>query len=332
MRRTELYEPERKEAFLAACYSDETQKENVRTLLESLGEQEKRIGKDFCQMTPEEVHTALVGVVGSRYRSSTARKVPLQKYVSWCIENGIPGANPVLDGVSFTDAGKDKLASQSVGNPTQLQKYMDCIFDREEADTVDLIYRGFFWLAFCGIREETQALELPESAVDIGRNLIHFQGKDYEILPEARQVISKCKILHSFYYSHPHYDTVLRPRAIGTRLLRGYKEDMNIKTIRCALARKTKEHKFANETDMRGNKLNLFLSYDRVWLSGRFYDTWIREQAGPPISFQALAQEFTEGKTYAVSGGRNKPEARLRWVETDYRRDYLNWKRVHGYV
>lgn len=144
MRRTELYEPERKEAFLAACYSDETQKENVRTLLESLGEQEKRIGKDFCQMTPEEVHTALVGVVGSRYRSSTARKVPLQKYVSWCIENGIPGANPVLDGVSFTDAGKDKLASQSVGSPMQLQKYMDCIFDMEEADTVDLIYRGFF--------------------------------------------------------------------------------------------------------------------------------------------------------------------------------------------
>ncbi len=327
MQKAEMYAPERKEDFLRDYCTGEKRKEALRVLFRAVGTEEHKLDKDLCQMTDEEANNVVEAVIGLRRRSADARRAPLKDYTRWCLETGVPGATLLLSEENIRNGSLQKMRHQMVASPAHLQRFLDSIFPSEVEMTVDIIYRAFYWLAFCGVRDEELALNLTKENLDIWHKEITIGHRMYRIVPEAAKSLRMCATLRDFRYDHPEYQTALRPRADGDKLLRGYRGEPSIRSFRAIISKKVKERAFltpSSEDDIRDSSL----SYDRVWLSGRFYFMRKGELAGDPVDFFDLAEEYTSGKMYRLSAGGNKQEAKTRWVAADYLRDYNRWKQV----
>ena len=219
------------------------------------------------------------------------------------------------------NVGLGKVRTQTVFNPTELQKYLDTICEPESEKTTDNIYRCFYWLAFAGMEEE-DILKVRCSDVDFENMVVHFGGEEYEIYRAAIPAFRNAATLTEFVYKHPNYPPdkrVIRNRALGDTLIRGIRSAVSVKSLRVELSRRSKKCIDEGLTEKQ-------LSYYRVWLSGMFYRMYEAENAGMPVSFSGAADKFMEGKEYKLDTGRNTPEAKKRAVMNDYMQDYERWK------
>lgn len=325
-----MYNQELKEQFVSEHSKNEGKREVLHTLFGALGKHEERLGKDFCQMNAEELRQVVPEVIGSRSVSRSARKVTLHTYCQWCVDRGVPGAGMAIREIDFNDLSADKLRRQSVANPQHLQRYMDTIFEKETEDTVDLVYRCFFWLAYIGIMRDEDALNIDVSDVDLDAMAVHFGGKDYPMCRESIYCIKKCATLQEFRFLHPNYGLKIKSRTPGTKLLRGLMGAVSLPKFRCVINRKIRLARTLQNDGQKDPSLDLSLSYNRVWLSGRFYTMLENERAGMSVDFTYLAEEFMEGKEYNLSSGRNLIGAKERQIAKSYMRDYERWKSVYS--
>lgn len=325
-----MYNAELKERFVSAYSKDESKREPLYVMFEALGKCETKMGKDLCQMNEEELDQVLSEIVGYRYSSKRTRSSSLRAYVRWCVDNHIDGATLAIMNVDFGSVGLDKMRRQSVANPQHLQRYLDSIFEKESEETVDVVYRCYFWLAYMGVMREEDALSIDVSDVDFEDMAIHFNGRDYPFYREAIPSIKKCAALESFRYIHPKYSPVVKERAPGTKLLRGLKDTLSPQVFRNTICKKEKERKFLTTAMGNDKSLELSLSFNRVWLSGRFFSMLESERSGMSVNFTYLAEEFMDGKEYDLSSGRNLIGAKKRQVARDYLRDYERWKLAYS--
>ncbi len=325
-----MYNQELKEQFVSAYSKNESKRRSLYNIFEALGKYEEKLSKDFCQMNDEELNYVLQELMGYRARSKTTRGSSLRAYARWCFDNQIPGAMRSMESIDFDRIGLDKMRRQSVASPQHLQRYLDSVFEKESEGTVDVVYRCFFWLAYMGIMKEEDALSIDISDVDFEDMAIHFNGKDYPFYREAIMSIKKCATLESFRYLHPNYEPVIRERAPGTKLLRGFKDVPSIHAFRNTICRKERERKFCTAVMKNDKSLDLSLSFDRVWLSGRFFVMLENERSGMSVDFTYLAEEFMEGRKYDLSHSRNLIGAKKRQVARDYLRDYEQWKQAYS--
>ena len=325
-----MYNQELKEQFVSAYSKNESKRRSLYNIFEALGKYEEKLSKDFCQMNDEEINYVLQELMGYRARSKTTRGSSLRAYARWCFDNQIPGAMRSMESIDFDRIGLDKMRRQSVASPQHLQRYLDSVFEKESEGTVDVVYRCFFWLAYMGIMKEENALSIDISDVDFEDMAIHFNGKDYPFYREAIMSIKKCATLESFRYLHPNYEPVIRERAPGTKLLRGFKDVPSIHAFRNTICRKERERKFCTDAMKNDKSLDLSLSFDRVWLSGRFFVMLENERSGMSVDFTYLAEEFMEGRKYDLSHSRNLIGAKKRQVARDYLRDYEQWKQAYS--
>lgn len=321
-----MYNQELKEQFVAAYSKDESKRKSLYSIFEVLGKYEEKLSKDFCQMNEDELNQVLQELMGYRARSKCTRGSSLRAYARWCFNNQIPGATRAMEFIDFDRVGLDKMRRQSVASPQHLQRYLDSIFEKESEETVDVIYRCFFWLAYMGVMREEDALSIDVTDIDFGDMAIHFNGKEYPFYREAIPSIKKCATLESFRYLHPNYEPVVKERAPGTKLLRGLKDTLSPQVFRNTICRKEKERKFLTTAMKNDKSLELSLSFNRVWLSGRFFSMLENERSGMSVNFTYLAEEFMEGKEYNLSSGRNLIGAKKRQIASDYLRDYEQWK------
>lgn len=325
-----MYNAELKERFVSAYSKDESKRKILYTMFGALEKCEEKLGKDFCQMNHEDLNQVLPEIVGYRFRSRYSRSALLRAYCQWCVDNHVEGASMEVANVDFGELGIEKMQRQSVANPQHLQRYLDCIFEKESEETVDVVFRCYYWLAYMGIMNEEDALALDVSNVDFEDMTVRIGEKEYPFYREAVPSLRKCATLQSFRYIHPFYDVVRKDRAPGTKLLRGLSGDGSAKAIRVVVCRKAREKKYAPAGIENDKAMNLSLSYTRVWLSGRFYDMLEKERAGMSVDFTYLAEEFMAGKTYNLSSGRNSLDAKVRWYAKEYQRDYERWKQAHS--
>ena len=276
-------------------------------------------GADFCTKSASELSPVVEQLVGFRVRSRWMRIIIFQKYVKWCISNNVDNA---CDGMLHVDsAGLDKVRSQMVSNPIQLQAYLDAVCDQESEQTTDNIYRCFYWMAYSGM-DEHDILNVKCQDVDFDNMVIRYDGAEYEIYRVAIPAFRNAATLTEFVYKHPNYPPdkkVIRNRAFGNTLIRGIRSTTTLAAMRVELSRRSKKSIEDGLTDKQ-------LSYYRVWLSGLFYSMYQRELAGIPVDFSGAASRFMEGKTYKLDAGRNTPEAKKRAVVNDYMQDYERWK------
>lgn len=270
---------------------------------------------DLCTKTAKELQPVIDHIVGLRVRSQLMRIILLKDYVRWCNDvANVPNAcNGMFD---IKTAGIDKVKTQMVSNPLQLQRYLDVLFTSESEGTVDNAYRCFYWMAYAGLTEE-DALQVQESDVDMENLTIKFNGTEYPIYREAIKAFRVCTNESKFMYIHPKYEPIARERVQGKQLIRGVRAQQTSLSMRTAMSKASRDHE--EDTNMR-------LSYKRIWLSGIFYRMYERELSGMEPNFYPIVAEQREGKTYKLDSGRNTNEAKLKQLARDYLNDYMRWK------
>lgn len=323
-----MYNTEQKENFISEFTTNTGRRNAAVVMFNALEPYEEAWGADVCTRNTEELQPVVSEIVGFRASSKKLRLTILREYVKWCISHGVPGA---CDGLlQIDEIGLEKLKRQMVANPQHLQRYLDCICDKESEETVDCIYRCFFWLAYGGMKE-SDVLNVTVSDVDLTEMIVRHNGVEYPIYREALSAFKNCITLGQFRYKHPNYGAdkmVFKDRASGTMLLRGISETKSITAVRVEMSRKAKNPKY--KPDSADDSLNLKLSFYRVWLSGLFYRTYEAERAGMPVDFMAAAGEFMDGKTYHLERSRNLIGAKQRQIASDYLEDYSRWKEAYS--
>lgn len=314
-----MYNEELKTKFIR----DYTQSINTAkvavSVFNSLSSYEEDWGADLCTRSAEELHPVISRVLALRARSQGVSMSILREYVRWCIVNSVPGA---CDGMLHVAAlGLEKVRRQMVSSPLHLRKCLDEIFDLDKGDTIDIIYRCYYWMVYSGLKEEDTVL-VTASDLCFAEQCIKFNGKTYPLYREALPDFHKAAELTEFLYHHPHYDKpIMRPRVYGDSIMRGVRANTKLETVRSILSKKMAEAEKQGRTKVK-------LSYFRVWLSGLFYRVYEQERAGIEVDFSGVAAERMEGKSYRIAGvnKRIKVSHIQNQRAADYKEDYERWK------
>ena len=311
-----MYNEEMKSRFIRE-YTGSLNTANVATtIFNAMEEYEKSWNADLCTRSSEELQPVITEITGLRSRSKWMALTILKEYVKWCITMKVPGA---CDGMlQIKTVGLDKVKHQMVSSPLHLQKFLDDVFDPESEETLDNIYRCYFWMAYGGIDEEDTIL-IQNEQVDFGQMVIYYKTTNIPIYREALPALRNAVSLNSFLYKHPNYSKpVRRDRVPGNTLMRGIRATTKTFTMRTTLSK-------LNIKAIEDGLTDLQLSFYRVRMSGLFYRVYEMERAGIPTSFSEAALRVMDGKTYTLHG-REKLEHRQNKIERSYLEDYQRWK------
>ena len=311
-----MYNEEQKKRFIKD-YTGSLNTANVAmTIFNELEKYERAWNADFCTKDANELQPVIENITGLRNKSKWMSLTILKEYVKWCMAMKVPGA---CDGMLQIEAiGLNKIKKQMVASPFHLQRYLDDIFDRECDETIDNLYRCYFWMAYGGIDEEDTIL-IKNADVDLSQMLIHYKTTNVPIYREAIPAFRNAVTLTSFLYKHPNYTKpIRRDRVSGDIIMRGIKATTKTFTIRTTISKR-------NIRAIENGMTDLQLSFCRVRMSGLFYRTYEMERAGIPVTFTEAALRFIDGKSYTLSG-REKIVHKQNRIERDYMEDYQRWK------
>ncbi|MCM1222383.1 MAG: hypothetical protein NC548_48740 [Lachnospiraceae bacterium] len=311
-----MYNESQKIKFIKS-YTSSINTANVATVIFNAFEKyETSWQADLCSKEKDVLQPIVDEIAGLRSRSKWMTITILKEYVKWCLVMKVPNA---CDGMLQVDAiGLDKVRRQMVSSPLHLQRYLDVLFDAESEETIDNIYRCYFWMAYGGI-DEGDAILVRSRDVNFNEMAIYYKNTSVPIYRESLSAFRNAVSLTSFLYKHPNYSKPIRRERIeGDILMRGIKAETKILTIRSTLSKQSIQAIKSGKTDMQ-------LSFSRAYLSGLFFRMYERERAGVPIDFSEAAVHAMEGKNYTLSG-RAKIEHRQNRIERDYMEDYQRWK------
>lgn len=276
---------------------------------------EIRWNADLCTKTAQELQPAVDTIAGMRYRSQTTQLLILQKYIKWCVQNGVE--NAIDDTENISAPGVEKIRQKTVSSPYQLQKYLDTVYLPENMDTVDNTYRAFYWLAFGGMSEE-DIFKVTADNIDFMNMRVIYNDNAYPIYGESVPCLMRCATAKEFTYVHPSY-TTKRQRVDDPSLIRGIKGVNTPEAMRVHLSRR------ANEM-IKSGKINSNISYYHAWLSGHFYRVYMAELRGIEPDFSYFINEFKERRLVK----KQQTKANIKQVVLEYLRDYERWRFAHN--
>ncbi len=308
-----MYNEERKIRFIRDITNSKASAESFSSLFIRSAPYEEQYDIDVCQFSKEQLGNIINGS-GIRITTNRWRLIGLRQYNKWCEENGYEVNKDIYE---FSDFDTDELKHNMVVNPSHLGRVLNCIFDRPEEETVDLVYHCYYWFLFGGATEEEAVSVLTE---DINYSTMTVKGKEHDIYlyREGMLAVSKCAELDSFKYKNPNYDTIVRKRLPGTSLMRGYRGVNSSQTIKAAVSKKNSEAVKQGLTDVS-------LSTKKVRLSGLFYRKYELEMSGIPVNFFDLAEENIRNNNYVYTASHTRGMKRS-LLNKQYTEDYNRWK------
>lgn len=315
-----MYNEEQKQKFLASYTKSINTARVASVIFEAVSPYEETYEKDISTFAVEELQPVVDNILGMRSSSKWMGVTILREYSNWCMMNQVPGACDSIDQVDLL--GLNKVRLQTVASPLHLQKYLNEVFDPEEEETIDNVYRCFFWMGYAGIPEE-DTLSIESKDIDMENLSIKYGGNDLPIYREAIPAFKNAITLTQFRYKHPNYSKIIvRDRIPGTSIMRGIKANTRILTIRSTLSKRLNEAYKTGKTAQQ-------LSFYRIWISGLFYRMYELERAGIPADFSEVAVQQMGGKDYSLSGRATlrQKQNRKAW---EYKVDYQRWKVVHS--
>lgn len=282
---------------------------------------ENKFGKDLCEFSDGEIAEFISSAAPTRIDHKRQYKSTLRLYFKWCNKNGLCDVIPDID---VEKCGSlEKIRSQFVVNPVQMQMRLDNVFEPEEWNTIHCTYRAFLWLAFIGLSTD-EAINLRASDVDMNSMRIRCCDFVYKIPTEAAYSLSVCASRVNFAYKHPNYtaDFIYRDRVPGDKILRGIKSDaVNpikfIDTISALTREKRKAGAIGNEN----------VTFKKASISGVFYRMYMRETAGLPIDFTEDALMMaTKGSRSSDDKKSAVPGHPISQIKSSLKKDYEQWK------
>lgn len=312
-----MYNPALKKKYLEKCVTSESRAVVIKRVFSAFEKHENLWQADLCTKNADVLQPIIDEITGIRLSSQYDILTILKEYVLWCMAENVPG---VCDGMlQIKDVGLKKMRRQLVSSPLHLQKYMDEIFDDEETETMDVLYRCYYWMAFAGIKEE-DILQIKCSDVDFSSMSIYYGETSAPIYREGILAFRKAIELKYFRYIHPNYEPILRERIPGETIMRGIKAVTKSKTIRSFLSRYSSRMCKEGKTDMQ-------LSYSRVRLSGIFFRVYENERLGIPPNFtDVIMDEYPEKLREKYQGDEKEFIRYQKRRMNAYMEDYRRWK------
>lgn len=307
-----MYNEEQKIKFIQSYTDSISNRQSAVALFNRFEKYENEWNADLCTRSREELEPIMSEVAGVRGNSQIAMLTILKGYVKWCITMNIPD---VCDGALQVEvSGLDKIRSQMVSNPLHLHRCLNGIFDSESEETIDNIYRCYFWMAYGGIKEE-DVVQVRNDDVDFENMVIKYKNTSIPIYLEALPAFKKAVNLNSFLYkNHSYNESIRRDRIFSNLVMRGIRAIPKTSTLRVHLSKK-------NINAIKEGKTEIKLTFDHVYLSGLFYRVYELERAGVPVDFSEAADRAMDGKIYTT-----KRQWKKRVIERNYMEDYQRWK------
>ncbi len=320
-----LYNEEIKLRFIEGFSDKPARQAAAHDLFYATCKYEESWGADICTRCKEDVQSIVDDIVGIRSSSKRLRISLLHRYAEWCMANGVDGA---CDGIlQVTDIGVSKMRKQMVVNPQHLQRFLDCICDKEDNRTVDCLYRAFYWLAYSGIRED-DIMEITSDHIFWDEQVIRYQGREFPIYRESVRALKFASNSTEVLIFRPTSKRpMVKERVQGDTLLRISGDPLvDRHSLRNRTAERCTKQKYRNLFPEDDTSIDLRLSFYKVWLSGVFYRAYERERSGEQVDFSTEAMAHMAGKVYKLDSGRNLISAKQRSVERDFLEDYRRWK------
>ena len=310
-----MYNESLKMRFIKDISSSLTVIQSYIILFNSLEKFEKDWNADVCTQPVDILRPALREVSGTKQSSRKHRIHMIRKYIQWCVNNNVPGANIEATKITVDDTGNMKR--HSVSGPLQLQIYLNAICSPESSKQIDNVYRAFYWMAFGGMKEE-DAFSVTAKDVDFRNMIIRSKNGDIPIYRESLAAFRNCVELDSFVYNHPNYTAaIVRRRVAGPSILRGFRATNDLKSMRVEMSRRSRAALKRGDTDKE-------LGYLKIWFSGVYYRLYEAEIAGFEPDFTwIINQRITETKTNGSSYTENDKRKQLKYL---LKKDYNSWK------
>lgn len=308
-----MYNAEIKTKFIQQYTKSESVAKFCITVFNQCERFEEQWGNDLCIQGMSNLQDMINSIAGIRHHSQQGIVRLLRSYVDWCVNAGISTQNNI-NGIEIN--GLEKIRTQMVSMPFQLQQYLDTICHPETDLSVDNVFRCYLWLAYMGIEEE-DVVKLTIDDVDLVNMHVVYNDMKLPIYHFALPAFKNCVELNQFASTHPLHSTInWIDRANSRFLLRGV-NDNTVSYLRTALSRRSK----ANE-----DKTTLRLSYKKIQMSGLFYRMYEREKTIPEykVDFSSTALQLAQKKSYDLktSLGHN---SYLRTIR-EFKKDYQKWK------
>ena len=309
-----MYNQDLKQQFIRDYTSNINTAKSVEVLFNHVGKYENEIGKDICQMEKHEIDSFIDHVIGIKETTQYSEISILRNYARWYIKQmGIEDCLSVAL-IQYKPNGVEKIRSRMVASPLHLQNYLNKVFDKESDLTIDNLYRCFCWIAFSGIPEE-YACGIKKSDIDLSTLTISTNGLYAPIYRESMQAFKNAVELNYFKYKHPLYAEVIdRERIQSDFLFSGIKSINGLSELRTIL----------NKKSASARKIGLIseqLSYNRIRLSGLFYEINNQEIAGIPVDFKQFAESEAQGKEFKTDR-----KYKINRLAKMYEVDYNKWK------
>lgn len=313
-----MYNTEQKMRFLRDIFHEDSYApatlENAKFVFNRMEVFEEAAGADCCTMTAEELQEIVNQTAQKAYGSRQYSFRILRQYGKWCLKNGVPGAADGLLKLDARNAGLDKIRTTMVSGPKHLQRCLDAAFSPESEETVDNVYRTFFWLAFAGVPIE-DVVSLRTSDIDPKTMSLCCRGRVIRFPTEAFDAVYNTATLYSFRYIHKNYVGSRRERFNSDQLLRGIKAEANKSTLlNTACLAVMKAYK-AGKTDVH-------FTFRDIRMSGLFYNIFDQERSDLKRYAHGATDRLISSvmKEFCASGSDNIQKINATWE------DYRRWK------
>lgn len=211
--------------------------------------------------------------------------------------------------VSFIEDKKYK--NSMVASPQHLASVFKYNFDPIWMQTIDCIYRCFWWMAFAGVPSK-YATSILKSEVNTKTKKIRHKGKVYAIPDAAIAAFNIGVEADTLNYTHPLYiKAIKRDRIQSSYLMSGFRQSQM-------------EYKYIDRKcrDLIKEK-GWYLTYERIYLSGVFYRAFEGEKQGIEPDFKWLAEE-----QLGDGGKTTLNEKELKFKIRMIKGKYNKWKRM----
>lgn len=300
-----MYNEELKNRYLSSITSVAMRQRAVGAF-NAIEKFESAWGSDICSRELPDIEFVFSKISsGTLRRSFNLRTDSLRLYGKWCIDNNIEGATDALLKANIKTDDIELLRRRTVRSPLHLQTVLDSVFEPEDLNTPDMIYRAFLWLGYSGISLD-KAVYVTASDIDFPNRCIRIDGLEHPIYPESVRCLKSCCSSKTFGQRSASNPALIfqRKRADGSSILRSTTSQPSLNSLKTNLHHKV----IGAQTEGR---TNFDLSYTRVGLSGAFFRMYERELAGLPFeplhdpAIQYMG-EYAKDKKSAVKADYNR--------------------------
>ena len=344
-----LYNAKQKHTFLQSHYSSEANKMSAANILLRVAPFEQGLGRDLYTFSDEELRPVFEEILTMKSSGKAHVVNVVRHYFKWCVSNNIPGARAFTYQVGLDSIAKTR--TRMVASPAHLHHVLNQFYRKESDDTVENVYRAYFWLAFMGFPQRFSA-EITKEHIDFSDMVITISGKSSRIYPEALASFKSIASLTSFNTTNKKcsiHETppkwVRRDRIKGDWLLRGLvsahdkAKQKNAPDNRTDQVDPDPDNRLAslrrtiiNNKLLESKKLlrsetadGLHITYETVLQSGIFYRQYDLEKFTHSHDFRPIVRELILAKSERALQNESYLKKQVSTKVSLWEDDYAQW-------